>query len=170
MINNEDDFQAWVMEKFNIAGHVFDHRHSALPDVPDLSAAADGKDYWLELKYGEFKMLHSGYDKLRFKTTRGQLNFLIRRSLHGSALCGIMAYFKVSGDYPVDGGPEYLFYMNPIEYLARVFPNQKVLRDGICVGTAMLSRCVRPAHSVRTARDLLDFIEEARHVRLPKRS
>lgn len=158
VIDSETKFQKnWLEPKLRAAGHFMDHRFSHMPDVPDVSCAAHGVDYWLELKYGEFKLLHTKYDRLEFETTRGQLSFLEQRAKHGRAICGVLAYIVVSGDLliPFTDRQVYLFFMTAKTYL------RKVWKTDYDVGAAILSQHTRALADVLTGRDLLRFIHEA---------
>lgn len=153
-IKGEDKFQEWVQARIiGCGGHFQDHRFSAQNDVPDLSAAYKRHDYWLELKYGEFKLLHSRYDEFYFHThTRGQLAWLQNRKRNGRAVCGVLGYFTVTGD----GGTSqaYLFFMDVDEYLSKVWT--KVNRMN--AGAAVLGPWSAAAHSIKTGDDLFAFI------------
>lgn len=156
---NEDDFQVkFVSPKLRAVGHVWDHRYSALPDVPDMSCGAHGVDYWLELKYGKFKLGHDKYDDFYFReTTRGQLQWLVERARTGKAICGILGYMNC-GEHA-----QYLVFMTGTVYLEWVW--QKKLN----AGAVILSEFSTPAASVLTGRDLLSFIGRAAAATQPKR-
>src|SRR5688572_19490896 len=99
-IRSEDDFKRWVVRTLDQLGHVQLHTFSNYPDIPDVSAAVNGIDMWLELKYGQFDMAKGDegreYDEFGFKeVTRGQLDWLIKRSRAGRAQCGILGYLDI---------------------------------------------------------------------------
>lgn len=133
-IRSEDDFQRWAQQSLAIIGHTQDHRHSALPHIPDMSAAIGTLDLWLELKYGQFS-LSAGpegrdYDDLEFEeVTRGQLDWLARRGRAGSALCGILGYLDIMPSQLT----QYVFYMDADAYLETVY------RKKYSVGAAILT-------------------------------
>lgn len=153
--DGEDKFQDWVQDRITGAGgHFQDHRFSAQNDVPDLSCALAGRDYWLELKYGEFALRHDGYDDFYFNTMkRGQLEWLIKRSQHGQATCGVLGYFVAKGDHSSD---RYLFFMTANKYLAHIWTKKR-----FDVGAVMLLPCSMRADECRTGRDLFSFIDGA---------
>lgn len=156
-IQGEDHFQDWVQNRITASGgHFEDHRFSAQPSVPDLSCGFSGMDYWLELKYGEFKLLHNKYDDLVFSTMqRRQLDWLEKRQRTGRATCGVLGYFVTRGDYRVDNPLAYVFFMQVHHFLEYVWQKKW------SVGAAILSPCCAPAHCVATGRALFDFIDAA---------
>ena len=161
LLKDENEFQEWVMARFAAAGgHVCDHRNSATVAVPDLSAALRGIDYWLELKHGgNFKLLHNGRRYQRFElreTQRRQVDWLQLRAMAGNCVCGILAYFTVSGDHTLDGEEQpYIFFMNTDDYLNRL------VRGEMDAGAVVLSRFSTHFDKVKTCRDLTAFIRSA---------
>ena len=143
-IRSEGDFQRWVMSTLlGLGAHIQDHRLSNLPHIPDMSAALNGLDMWLELKYGRFSMAAGpegrDYDDFEFKeVTRGQLDWLISRKKAGQARCGILGYMDI---FPTRY-TQYVFYMDADLYLEKVY---KAKTKG---GPPILSRHVIPLDDV----------------------
>jgi hypothetical protein len=126
--------------------------------IPDLSAAHDGKDYWLELKYGEFGMAEGpegrDYDTFEFsEVTRQQLEWLRIRELAGGARCGILGYFRVRPSYLT----HYVFFMPPQRYLDKVWRNN----DSFSVGAAILSPWCENASVIHGVIGLTNFMSDA---------
>lgn len=153
-LRGEAQFQEWVQQRLvGMQGHFEDHRFSQFPFVPDLSCAAMGQDYWLELKYAEIKLLHAKYDDFALPTLqRGQLEWLRNRQRRGRSICGILAYIVAKGDY---GQTPYIFFMTAELYLKRLW-KKKVNGGGVLLGASSAA-----AHSISTGRDLFAFIQSA---------
>lgn len=166
LIQGEDQFQRWVMARLGVLGlehecHAQDFS-SFQYDVPDLNFTFEGREYWLELKYGEFKMLHSGYDEFSWKTMqRGQLDWLERRGNAGAYCVGILGYAVMKGNHSTT---PYLIFMNPSYYLATVWQ-----KKGFSAGAALMGGQSVHAHSVKTGLDLLNFLDTCLPDRLRKR-
>lgn len=151
-------FQNQIVSRANVlGGHVCD-LSAVGGGVPDLSIGLEGKEYWLELKFGKFKLLHSKYDEFYWGTlTRQQLDFLIKRSREGGAVCAVLGYFVVEGDYVSDNKQAYLHCMHPAEYLEKLWQ-----KKGYTAGAAVLDQThTAPARIMWSARELFDFIESA---------
>ena len=146
-IKSEKFFQSWVMKRLGAIGHVQDHRFSALPDVPDLSAAVRGYDYWLELKYGKFRLGHDRYDRFEFEeTTAGQLKWLQDRMTYGQARCGILGYINTTGVI------DYLVFMPPAAY-------KLTISRRYTIGTVLLlNNYTEKFDDIKTGDDLVRFI------------
>lgn len=155
MIHNEDTFQQWVKDRLIAVGaHVQDFSaHGG--DVPDLSAALLEQEYWLELKYGVFKLLHTKYDEFFYRETkRGQLAWLCKRQEQSTAICGILGYAMMQGNH---SSTPYITFHSAHYYLAEVWTRV----NRWCAGSVILSQRAAPAHSLLTGRALLDFIARA---------
>lgn len=131
-LHSETEFQGWVQGKLTRVGHVQDHRMSAIPGVPDLSAAVALKDYWLELKYGEFRLGHDKYDRFHFPSPQiaRQLDWLVNRQMNSRAICGILAYFTT-------GLIDYVFFMPADQYRTQLHWQER------CVGSVILGPHVK---------------------------
>lgn len=150
-ISSEDEFQSVLVDILEVRAHVQRHNYSAEPGVPDLSFAYTGDDYWLELKYGVFKLGREKYDRFHFgQTTRGQLEWLKERAEHGSAECGILAFWKT-------GDSGWLSYIPPERYLSEIWND-----TGWTAGSAILADWTVKADHIRSAGDLQAFIQKAR--------
>lgn len=157
-LQGEDKFQEWVQLRVaGTGGHYQDHRFSAQNDVPDLSCAVRGKDYWLELKYGHFKLLHAKYDDFAFATMqRGQLEWLEKRAKSGRACGGVLAYFTLAVDHPVpEQSNAHLFFMTARHYLELIWQKK------MSVGAILLSPCTMRADQCPTGQSLFAFIDAA---------
>ena len=125
-------------------------------NVPDLSIGHNHRELWLELKFAKFKLRHSHYDDFRWDTMqRGQIDFLKQRGEHGSAICAILGYFIVSGDYSTKDHVEaYVHCCSPEWYLENIWA-----KKGYSAGAAILDqqRCTN-ARDLATGADLLRFI------------
>lgn len=163
-MKSEDEFQMWVLARFAAlaasGGPYFAHGQdfSAMgDDVPDLNITVNGREYWLELKFDRFKLLHSGYDKFKWsKMQRGQLEWLINRSRAGAAVCGILGYAVAKGDGEHGGSP-YLVFHHVNHYMAECWVNT----SPHTIGSIILGPRSCPAHYVKTGRGLLEFIDAA---------
>lgn len=143
---SEDDFQRWAVDIFDRIGHAQSHILSNQPDIPDLSAAVNGVDLWLELKYGLFNMAAGpegrDYDEFEFREVkRGQLDWLEKRAEHGAAICGIFGYM----DILPSRATQYVFFMDAPAYLKYHF---KKTAGRFCVGSVLLSRFALPFEEV----------------------
>lgn len=157
--DGEDKFQGWVQERIiGAGGHYEDHRYSHGVGVPDLSCGFGGRDYWLELKYGEFKLLHRKYDDFHFVTMqRRQLDWLQKRSATGRATCGVLGYFLTTGDHKLPKGTPgigYYFFATVGDYL------QNIWQKRLSTGAVILSGRCAAAHSIKTGPDLFRFIDD----------
>lgn len=147
MTNNETDFQNWVQGLLARVGHVQDHRFSNLPHVPDLSAAAGGMDYWLELKYEKMRLGHDRYDDFKYhNATAGQKDWLKRRAEYGSAFCGFLGF--------LDTGPN-------VQYLCFMRPEMYECWQGWSVGAVILTPLCMVASPLLTGGRLLEFVRTA---------
>lgn len=148
-VTSEDQFQDAVMDMLGTWGHVQDHRMSALPNVPDLSLASYGNDYWLELKYGQFKLGHDKYSPFKYReTTAGQLNWLTNRSRNGRSICGILGYAAC-------GDVDFITFHTAPSY-------KKAVERGATIGAILLMPVSQSSRSIVKGIDLLGFIRDAR--------
>lgn len=159
MIQSEQDFQDWVCERFDHLRLVSKNRlhlqdfSSMSDDVPDLGLTFKGQEFWLELKFGRFKLLHSGYDRFYWRNAQaGQTDWLRKRERAG-AICGYLGYAIAQGDHTET---PYITFHIPNVYEA-IRENRKY-----CIGALMLSPRAVGAHCIKTGADLLSFIETAR--------
>lgn len=157
-IASESDFQKWVMDRFDALtvvlgkeGHAQDF--SAFhDDVPDVNFMVRGVDYWLELKFGRFKLLHSGYERFHWRTAQsGQLAWLEKREKAG-AVAGLLGYAIMFGN---SSETPYLTFHTVAQYKA-------ALEGKHDVGAIMLSPQSACAHYIKTGQGLLNFITHAR--------
>jgi hypothetical protein len=146
------------MPKLNVVGVVQDF--SAVGEnIPDLYASANNNDYWLELKYEKFKLGHDKYDRFEYSTiTRGQLEWLKQRQIHGHAFCGILGYMNTGGI------ADWVTFMTAEVYL------QWIWRKEVTAGAVILTRYAMGADRIKTGADLLQFIQSAAGTPLSKRS
>lgn len=151
-IDSEADFQDWVNERCDFLKRIHsahwqdfsDYEH----DVPDLNLCWKGKEYWLELKFGRFKLLHSGYQRFYWRTLQpGQIEWLKKREIAGS-ITGILGYAIMQGDHTET---PYITFHTVDQYLA--------LAKDYCAGAMILSPRSAAAHLLPRAGDLLAFIE-----------
>lgn len=153
IMRSEDQFRTWVIAAFEQAGgHVQGHEDRNSTGIPDISASLGGRDYWLELKYGEFTLdTYKGYDKFEYKeVTRKQLEWLRLRQENGAAICGILGYFNTKPSDAFHG----VSFMSPQTYLKRCWRN-----DGdMNAGAAMFSPYTENADLISGAGALTRFI------------
>lgn len=152
-IRNEGNFQAWVLNRFRAITYRshFTDLSAVGGGVPDFNATVAGEEYWLELKYGEFRVLHSRYDDFKWATLKlAQVDWLRRRQKAGARHCFILGFAWVIGDH---SRAPYLIAHDPRDYANRENQN---------FGGVLLSDAAAPAHSVKTGPDLLDFLWQAR--------
>ena len=147
-VTSEDQFQDAVMDMLGTWGHVQDHRMSALPNVPDLSVASYGNDYWLELKYGQFKLGHDKYSPFKYReTTAGQLDWLTNRSRNGRSICGILGYAAC-------GDVDFITFHTAPSY-------KKAVERGATIGAILLMPVSQSSRSIVKGIDLLGFTRDA---------
>lgn len=150
-IRSEDDFQKWLQDRLVPVAHVQDHRHSALPHIPDMSVAAYGEDLWLELKYQRLRLGHDKYDPFEYKEAKaGQMAWLADRSKHGAAICGYLGFID-TGDHV-----QFLCFTNPKQY-ARWYR--------VSVGGIILTELCTPFRRSMTGPEVLQFVRAANRCR-----
>jgi len=154
-MKNESDFQKWITSKFvNGGAHVQDHRESALPHIPDMSAAFRGIDYWLELKHAHVTESDMSDRKKLFEfdhVTAGQLNWLRCRAVAGQARCLLV------GCISVEHSRSYLVAFRPEEYIRLVW------RRGVSLSSAAMMSTMTDTMSLKTAKDLCTVLLTAFH-------
>jgi len=109
-IFNELSFQGEVIKRlFGTGAHVqvLDEAPRTL-GVPDLSVAHEGHEYWLELKYTEFK---SGGETFKLKyLRRQQVEWLRIRhdATNGNSWCGFLVFYKLGVVHPLQNFMAYI--------------------------------------------------------------
>lgn len=157
LIQSEKDFRNWVIAMFTVkGGHIQGHEDRHSTGIPDISAAYDGVDYWLELKYDEFTLTTEHYQRFEYRElTRQQLEWLIRRAEAGDAACGILGCFALRSSLVTN---RYVFYMEADAYLGKLWRGNAQMS----VGAVMLSPYSMDIKYLTSLPKLVEFIQAAR--------
>lgn len=152
-LTSENMFQNDLIQILEVRGHVQRHNFSHYPDVPDLSLAYCGDEYWMELKYQIFRFGREKYDRFHFdETTRGQLKWLVDRATHSRCICGVLGYWKAKES----AATAYLSWIPPQYYVNCLWKDTQWTS-----GAALLADWTTQAGWIKSAGDLCNFIKDA---------
>lgn len=155
-IYDESSFQVEVVKRLlGCKAHVqvLDEAPRSL-GVPDLSVAHTGHEYWLELKYEEFRSGGSIF-KLKYMR-RAQVDWLCNRyaATNGRSWCGFLIFYKLGVMLPYR---EYVCYIPIADYM------NFVMGDKCLVDPVIIHQYSMPWLSDLPGENLLQFIRETMH-------